>query len=42
MCTGLIILGRLKYNRMATAELTIYKSPDNDQIPAEFIKVEVE
>jgi len=42
MCTGLTILGRLKYSRMATEELTINKSPDNDKIPAELIKVEVE
>ena len=36
------MLGRLKYSRMATEELTIYKSPGNDKIPAELIKVEVE
>jgi hypothetical protein len=39
---GLIMLGRLKYSRIATEELTIYKSPSNDKIPAQLIKAEVE
>jgi len=39
---GLIILGRMKYSRMATEELIIYKSSGNDNIPAKLINAEVE
>ena len=42
MCMRLIKLGRLKYSRMATEELTVYKSPGNDKIPVELIKADVE